>query len=223
MWQSIGLTLLLLLGHTLIRRLIHKSLLALGQSKQVSENRVLDVAHVFHFLLGCATLLVLAGVWGLDFSRLVVLASSFFAVLGVAMVAQWSILSNITASITIFFAFPYKIGDRIRILDKDDSVTGVITEIGLFYVRVRDDNGDSGHLSGQPDPAKAGQKAGGQGGGTAATGIESNRINKRLPREPFYCAVGGASVRRSGRGAPPEPGSRPPDADVRGPARRCRN
>ena len=50
--------------------------------------------------------------------------------------------SNITASITIFFAFPYKIGDRIRILDKDDSVTGVITEIGLFYVRVRDDNGD---------------------------------------------------------------------------------
>ncbi len=90
MWQSIGLTLLLLLGHTLIRRLIHKSLLALGQSRQVSENRVLYVAHVFHFLLGCATLLVLAGVWGLDFSRLVVLASSFFAVLGVAMVAQWS-------------------------------------------------------------------------------------------------------------------------------------
>ncbi|HEH9441027.1 TPA: mechanosensitive ion channel [Aeromonas sobria] len=144
MWQSIGLTLLLLLGHTLIRRLIHKSLLALGQSRQVSENRVLYVAHVFHFLLGCATLLVLvlAGVWGLDFSRLVVLASSFFAVLGVAMVAQWSILSNITASITIFFAFPYRIGDRIRILDKDDSVTGVITEIGLFYLRVRDDNGD---------------------------------------------------------------------------------
>ena len=50
--------------------------------------------------------------------------------------------NNITASITIFFAFPYKIGDRIRILDKDDSVTGIITEIGLFYVRVRDDNGD---------------------------------------------------------------------------------
>ena len=141
-WESFGVTLLLLLGHTLVRGLIHKSLMALGQSRQVSENRVLYVEHVFHFLLGCATLLILAGVWGLDFSRLVVLASSFFAVLGVAMVAQWSILSNITASITIFFAFPYKIGDRIRILDKDDSVTGIITEIGLFYVRVRDDNGD---------------------------------------------------------------------------------
>jgi len=136
------MTILLLLGHTLIRRLIHKSLLALGQRKQVSENRVLYVAHVFYFLLGCATLLVLAGVWGLDFSRLVLLASSFFAVLGVAMVAQWSILSNITASITLFFAFPYRIGDRIHIIDKDDSVTGVVTEIGLFYLRVRDDNGD---------------------------------------------------------------------------------
>lgn len=105
-WESFGVTLLLLLGHTLIRGLIHKSLMALGQTRQVSENRVLYVEHVFHFLLGCATLLILAGVWGLDFSRLVVLASSFFAVLGVAMVAQWSILSNITASITIFFAFP---------------------------------------------------------------------------------------------------------------------
>ena len=86
-WESFGVTLLLLLGHTLIRGLIHKSLMALGQSRQVSENRVLYVEHVFHFLLGCATLLILAGVWGLDFSRLVVLASSFFAVLGVAIQA----------------------------------------------------------------------------------------------------------------------------------------
>ena len=61
-WESFGVTLLLLLGHTLIRGLIHKSLMALGQSRQVSENRVLYVEHVFHFLLGCATLLVLAGV-----------------------------------------------------------------------------------------------------------------------------------------------------------------
>jgi len=79
-WQSFGVTLLLLLGHTLIRSLIHKSLLALAHTRQVSENRVLYVEHVFHFLLGCTTLLILAGVWGLDFSRLVVLASSFFAV-----------------------------------------------------------------------------------------------------------------------------------------------
>ena len=56
-WESFGVTLLLLLGHTLVRGLIHKSLMALGQSRQVSENRVLYVEHVFHFLLGCATLL----------------------------------------------------------------------------------------------------------------------------------------------------------------------
>ena len=58
-WESFGVTLLLLLGHTLVRGLIHKSLMALGQSRQVSENRVLYVEHVFHFLLGCATLLIL--------------------------------------------------------------------------------------------------------------------------------------------------------------------
>ena len=47
-----GVTLLLLLGHTLVRGLIHKSLMALGQSRQVSENRVLYVEHVFHFPAG---------------------------------------------------------------------------------------------------------------------------------------------------------------------------
>ncbi|MGL5949412.1 MAG: mechanosensitive ion channel domain-containing protein [Aeromonas sp.] len=141
-WHSLGFTLLLISSHALLRHIIHKSLFALARSKQISESRVLYVSQVFHFLLGCATLLLIVGVWGLDFPKLVVLASSFFAVLGVAMVAQWSILSNITASVTIFFAFPYRIGDRIRILDRDDSVTGVILDIGLFYIRVRDDSGD---------------------------------------------------------------------------------
>ena len=33
-------------------------------------------------------------------------------------------------------------GDLERAFEKAETVTGIITEIGLFYVRVRDDNGD---------------------------------------------------------------------------------
>jgi small-conductance mechanosensitive channel len=63
--------------------------------------------------------------------------SSVFAVLGVALFAQWSILSNITASLIIFFGFPYRVGDKIKVMDKDDDISGVIEEISLFHVLIR--------------------------------------------------------------------------------------
>jgi small-conductance mechanosensitive channel len=69
-----------------------------------------------------------------------VFLSSAFAVIGIALFAQWSILSNITASLIIFFAFPYRVGDRIKILDKDDDISGIVDEITLFHVIVRKDD-----------------------------------------------------------------------------------
>lgn len=48
--------------------------------------------------------------------------------------AQWSILSNLTASVILFFNHPLRIGDKIRILDKDFNWTGVVTDISGFYL-----------------------------------------------------------------------------------------
>ncbi|MDP5061003.1 MAG: mechanosensitive ion channel family protein, partial [Maribacter sp.] len=58
-------------------------------------------------------------VWSVNYRDLGVMLSSVFAVIGVALFAQWSILSNITAGVIIFFSFPFKIGNTIRILDKE--------------------------------------------------------------------------------------------------------
>ena len=66
------------------------------------------------------------------------MASSVFAVIGVALFAQWSILSNVTSSLIIFFTFPAKVGDRIRVPDHENPVEGVIKEITLFQVELRD-------------------------------------------------------------------------------------
>ena len=63
--------------------------------------------------------------------------------MGIALFAQWSILSNITASIIIFFGFPYRLGDRIRVVEAGDEVCeGVIQEISLFHVLLKKENGD---------------------------------------------------------------------------------
>ena len=62
--------------------------------------------------------------------------SSFIAILGIALFAQWSMLSNVTASILLFVSHPAKVGDTIRILDKDYPLTGKIKDIGAFFVSI---------------------------------------------------------------------------------------
>jgi small-conductance mechanosensitive channel len=88
-------------------------------------------------------------VWGVDYKDLGVLLSSVFAVIGVALFAQWSILSNITAGVIIFFSFPFKIGNTIRILDKELSGAEsseldvlVIEDIRAFHLHLRKTNGE---------------------------------------------------------------------------------
>ena len=88
-------------------------------------------------------------VWSVNYKDLGVLLSSVFAVIGVALFAQWSILSNITAGVIIFFSFPFKIGNTIRILDKELTDTNsteidsfVIEDIRAFHLHLRRNNGE---------------------------------------------------------------------------------
>lgn len=88
-------------------------------------------------------------IWGVNYKELGVLLSSVFAVIGVALFAQWSILSNITAGVILFFSFPFKIGNTIRILDKELSEnnnieldTFVIEDIKAFHLHLRRSNGE---------------------------------------------------------------------------------
>lgn len=52
---------------------------------------------VFHILLFLLLVVILSVIWGIDIKGLLVLASSMIAVIGVALFAAWSLLSNITA------------------------------------------------------------------------------------------------------------------------------
>ncbi|TDT45068.1 mechanosensitive ion channel-like protein [Maribacter spongiicola] len=88
-------------------------------------------------------------VWSVNYRDLGVMLSSVFAVIGVALFAQWSILSNITAGVIIFFSFPFKIGNTIRILDKElldpnntDLDQFVIEDIRAFHLHLRRNNGE---------------------------------------------------------------------------------
>ncbi|MCL1067474.1 mechanosensitive ion channel family protein [Shewanella olleyana] len=113
-----------------------------AKKKQVNEVRSRLVTRLLTYLLFFITASIMAVSLGLGYQEVSLFVSSAFAVLGVALFAQWSILSNITAGVLIFFACPYRIGDKIKIVDKDEDMTGVIVEISLFHVIIKRDQGD---------------------------------------------------------------------------------
>ena len=58
------------------------------------------------------------------------------------MFAQWSILSNITSGIILFFSFPFKIGDIIRIHDKEFPFEAEIEDIRAFHIYMKTKDGE---------------------------------------------------------------------------------
>ncbi len=121
-------------GYQLFKRILEK----MARRKGVAEKRLFYIEKVFEVLFVITALIVIAFIWSVDIKGISVVASSVFAIIGVAMFAQWSILSNVTASIIIFFTFPARIGDKIRIVDGENSIEGTIQEISLFQIELKD-------------------------------------------------------------------------------------
>jgi small-conductance mechanosensitive channel len=116
---------------------ITKTIERMGRSRSAKAYRVKYISKTLHLTLSLLFLILIFLVFGVEYSQVSLFLSSVFAVIGVALFAQWSILSNITASLIIFFAFPYRVGDKIKIIDGDVEIMGTIEEISLFHVMVR--------------------------------------------------------------------------------------
>jgi len=126
----------------IVFRLFKRMIIRIARKKEVPTERVFYIQKVFEVLFALAGLVAIAFIWSVDFKGFSVFASSIFAIVGVALFAQWSILSNVTASIIIFFNFPARVGDTIRIIDGDNSVEGKIREISLFQTELNDQDGN---------------------------------------------------------------------------------
>lgn len=77
--------------------------------------------------------------WGVHLQGVVVFLSSFFAMVAIGFFAVWSVLSNITSSLLIFFLFPFNIGDHIEVIG--DDIKGVIKDLTLFHLIVEGADG----------------------------------------------------------------------------------
>ena len=135
-------TVILFLTITIIRFIIVKLVKKYALRSQVVENRknlIIKYISVFFTSLFFVSLII---IWGVQKEDLFLTISSVLTVVGVALFAQWSILSNITSGFILLFSFPFKIGDTIKIHDKDFPIEGEIISIHTFYTFLKTIDGE---------------------------------------------------------------------------------
>lgn len=130
-------TILVLIFFLIFRFLGRQTINKVGKLGDIDRNRTRLVIKYVDIFLGLLLFIAANAIWGVDFEKIGILLSSVFAVLGVALFAQWSILSNVSAGVILFFSFPFKIGDQIRILDKDFPMEAQIEDIKAFHLHLR--------------------------------------------------------------------------------------
>ena len=128
-YTLIGLTIIILLRISLVR--IIKNFTKKFHRFEVRTTQVLKYVN---YLSSFLFIICLFFIWGINIKDLGLFMSSIFAVIGIAFFAQWSILSNVTSGVIMFFTFPYKIGDFIKIHDGEHPLYGYIEEIRSFHV-----------------------------------------------------------------------------------------
>lgn len=125
-----------------VRFLTTQGVNKIGKVRKINTIRTKLVNKYISFSLMTIGAIVLIFIWGVDFKELGLVMSSVFAVIGVALFASWSILSNVTAGIILFFWYPFKIGDRIKVHDSEFSEEALILDIAAFHMHLRKDNGE---------------------------------------------------------------------------------
>lgn len=126
----------------LLRIIVSKGVRSFAKKSQTVEKRTRLVLKYLHLLINIIAAIALIIIWGVQTKDIFVVLSSIATVVGVAMFAQWSILSNITSGIILFFSFPFKIGDYIFIHDKDFPIEAEIEDIGAFHVYLKTQKGE---------------------------------------------------------------------------------
>ena len=131
-----------LLSLLIIRFITHFTITKVAQKNGINDARIRLIRRYVTASILLIAVLIEAFVFGAEFRELALIFSSIFAIIGIGLFAIWSILRNITSGIIMFFNFPYKVGDKIEIHDKDFPIRAIIEDIRAFQLHLRLDNGD---------------------------------------------------------------------------------
>lgn len=135
-------TIAAIFGYFVLKLILTKLAEKTALSFDYQKSRVKVVKKIIKFILFVVFVIIILTIWGVDQSKVIYFISSLLTVVGIAFFAQWSIISNITSSLIIFFNHTVRIGDKVRVLDKEFDVEGRIVDIGVFFLIISNAEGE---------------------------------------------------------------------------------
>lgn len=96
-----------------------------------------DVLKLINLILYVICIIIISAIWSVKQENILLFASSLITVFGVALFAEMSILSNVTACIILFFQHPIKVGDRIALTYEGKDIEGELIDISYFFVYIK--------------------------------------------------------------------------------------
>ena len=120
--------------YIVVKILVNRSTLRIVQKNNTIQARARLVKKALNITLFLIFATIFLSIFGVDQNELLMFVGSALTIMGIALFAQWSILSNITSGIIIFFNHSFQLEDTISVSDKDYEIEGKIIDIGLFFV-----------------------------------------------------------------------------------------
>lgn len=133
--QKIIETLITVVIYFVVKGILSKVIEKTLSNRRLIKSRGKVIRRVINIVLICICITFISLIWGVNQSELAVFIGSVLTIVGVAFFAQWSLLSNITSSIILFFNHPVRVDDSIAILEgKEYVIEGRVVNIGIFFV-----------------------------------------------------------------------------------------
>lgn len=125
--------------HYVTKTFVNKSL----KQTHLERGRRKMIVKAIHLLSFLTATVLLSAIWGLKQNEIAIFVGTILTAIGIAFFAQWSLLSNVTSSLLLFFNHPVKIGDTIKILDKDYPFEGEVIDLTYFFVHLKTVDGET--------------------------------------------------------------------------------
>jgi small-conductance mechanosensitive channel len=136
--ESIAVLAGYVITHYITKKFVNNSL----KQTYIERGRRKMIIKSVHLLSFITVTIVLSAIWGLKQNEIAVFVGTILTALGIAFFAQWSLLSNITSSLLLYFNHPVKIGDTIKILDKDFPFEGEVSDLTYFFIHLKTQSGE---------------------------------------------------------------------------------
>ncbi len=134
---------LILLVAWLLRLLTRRLLARLGMHYTLPPQVETAARRLSNFVIGSAALVAILDQLGVSPTILWTAFTGFAAVGAVAFFAAWSVLSNIFCALLIFTTRPFRLGDRIELLENGEKpgLKGQVIDINLIYTTLQEIGG----------------------------------------------------------------------------------